>query len=687
MGSDILQAVGSALAIMVTPERMAFLLLGVGLGLIFAVLPGIGGISGLSLLLPFTYDMDMYSAVAVMMGMHAVIATGDLIPAILFGVPGGVGSAATVLDGYPLARKGEAGRALGAGYAASILGGLWGALILGISVPIMRPMVMLFGSPEMLAMCVFGMSLVASLSGSSPLKGLACACLGVLLACVGDCSQTNTLRWTFDWIYLWDGMPIAPIALAMFAIPELADLAISRTSIVDTVHYRATAKGQWEGTKDVFKHWWLMIRCSMIGTMVGTMPGMSSAVIDWIAYGHAVRTEKNPETFGKGDIRGVIASESSNNAKEGGNLIPAIAFGVPGTAAMALLLCALVIQGIVPGPDMLSKNLDMTYSLVWSIALANVIGGGICYMFANQIGKIALVRYGLLLPPILAVSFLGSYAGSSSWGDVYVTIGFGVLAWIMKRFGWPRPPLLLGFILGSMIERYMFISVGRYGFEWLTRPIVIGLLLLTFWGLVLPMWRKHRKERKAGRPKRQFKTPHFGPQALMASVFAAIFVYAIATASQWEFGAKLVPLTFAIFGLIFSGFFVLISTFMTPRMLLKTDEATGKAKYEMEPEVLIDLQSEFGTLAAKDVWRRFAVYVGWLLSFIVLGHVVGMLPAMLLFMRYGGNEKWGLSLTVAIPLFVVWYCVFHLLVHIPWPESVIGGLFPVLRSTIYFNLF
>jgi TctA family transporter len=691
MESEILNAAGNALLILLTPERMMFLMLGIVLGLIVAILPGIGAIAGLSLLLPFTFDMDPFSALAVMMGLHAVVATGDLIPAVLFGVPGGVGSAATVLDGFPLAKKGEAGRALGAGYSASILGGLFGALILGISVPIMRPLVMLFGSPEMLALCIFGLSLVASLSGSSPLKGLAGACFGVLLSSVGDDPQTGTLRWTFDSLYLWDGMPIAPVALALFAVPELADVAISRTAIAGTEVYRASAKSQWHGTVDVFRHWWLMIRCSTIGVSLGAMPGLGASVIDWIAYGHAVRTEKNPETFGSGDIRGVIAAESSNNAKEGGSLVPTIAFGVPGTASMALLLGAFLIQGIVPGPDMLTKHLDITYSLVWSVALANLIGGGICYLFANQIGKIALVRYGLLVPPVLAVTFVGAYAGSSAWGDIFVTVGFGVLAWIMKRFGWPRPPVVLGFILGGMVERYMFISVERYGFSFLTNPIVIVMLLVTIYGLGMPIWRKYQRERKAGRPKRMMKTPQFGPQAGMATFFVAVFVYAIATASEWDFGAKLVPLTFAIFGLVCATAYTLVSIFMTPRMIAATDPKTGKTTFEPEAEIIVDLESDFGEMPQREIWRRFAVYIGWLLFFIAAGLVIGLLPAMLVFMllymRYGGGERWKLVLMVGLPLFAVWYGVFHHVVHIPWPQSLLGDAFPILRTIDAINLF
>ncbi|MGY9107937.1 MAG: tripartite tricarboxylate transporter permease, partial [Alphaproteobacteria bacterium] len=186
------------------------------------------------------------------------------------------------------------------------------------------------------------------------------------------------------------------------------------------------------------------------------------------------------ESFGKGDVRGVIAAESANNAKEGGALVPTIAFGVPGSASMALILGALLVHGVVPGPDMLSTHLDLTYTMVWSVALANILGAGILFLFARQIAKIAYVRIGILAPTVLALVFVGAFQGSQQWGDLYTLLAFGLIGFGMKRLHWPRPPLILGFILGGLIERYTFISVERYGAAWLwERPIVVGLILLT----------------------------------------------------------------------------------------------------------------------------------------------------------------------------------------------------------------
>ena len=302
--------------------------------------------------------------------------------------------------------------------------------------------------------------MVAVLSGGTPFKGLAGVCLGILVATAGDDAQTGTLRWTFDTLYLWEGLPIVPFALGLFAVPELADMMISRMKISGNAKIE---KGwaQMEGVKDVFRNWWLVLRCSFIGAGLGSIPGVGASVIDWIAYGHAAQSIKDADkTFGKGDVRGVIASESSNNAKEGGALVPTIAFGVPGSASMALFLGAFLIHGITPGPKMLAEQLDITYLMVWSVGLANILGAGICFAFTNQLALIAQVRITVLVPVVLAITFVGAFQGARDWGDLYALLFFGIVGWTMKRLRWPRPPVILGFVLGHLIENYMFISTA-----------------------------------------------------------------------------------------------------------------------------------------------------------------------------------------------------------------------------------
>jgi len=291
--------------------------------------------------------------------------------------------------------------------------------------------------------------------------------------------QTGVLRWVFGQLYLWDGVPLVPVALGIFAIPEIVDLTIKGTSITDVP--KENLKGAIVGIKDAFRHWFLVLRCSAVGVWVGAVPGLGASVVDWFAYGHAIQTEKGAsETFGKGDVRGVIAPESANNAKEGGALIPTIAFGVPGSASMALLLGAMTIQGLTPGTDMLTKHLDITYTMIWSIAIANIFGSGLCLLLTNQLAKIALVRIHLLVPIVVVMVVLASFQATRHYGDLLSLMFFSFLGWFMKRFGWPRPPLILGLVLSGIIENYLFISISRYGATWTTRPIVviIGLLII-----------------------------------------------------------------------------------------------------------------------------------------------------------------------------------------------------------------
>ena len=694
------------------PLRLSFLGLGVLFGLFLGVMPGLGGLVGLSLLLPFTFHMDPYTAMAFLMGLQAVVATSDTIPAVLFGVPGTVGAAATIVDGYPMARRGEAGRAFGAAFSASLIGGLYGALLLALAVPVIRPIILQVTSPELLAICIFGLSLVAVLSGGSPLKGLAAACIGLMVATAGDDPQTGTLRWTFDSLYLWDGLPVVPLALGLFALPEIADMVINRTTVAGKAA-RISRWSQLEGIKDVFRNMSLVFRCSTLGAALGAVPGIGASIIDWIAYGYAVRTIKDADkTFGRGDVRGVIAPESANNAKEGGALLPTIAFGVPGSAAMALILGAFLIHGLVPGPEMLTKRLDITYTLVWSVALANILGAGICFLFANQLAKIAVVRIGILAPTVLAITFIGAFQGSKAWGDLYALLIFGVLGWVMKRLHWPRPPLILGFVLGALVERYMFISVERYGWEWLWLfregkfvPWVDILFVLTLYGVLGPIIRSHRQRAKSSGQSTSrlgFDLARLTPDMYFAFGIMLMFVVALIVASDWEFGARLVPQTIAVAGILFTGAMIALRLFVIPvdqaadagsagRSRSTPSTSTGDAFQVAGEDAHFDIQADYGDLSSRTILFRAVVYLGWLLFFLGAAAVVGLLPAMFLFlvgyMRFEGKESWGMTLAIAVPMWIGSYLLFHRLLVVPWPQTVIGDIFPSLRSEAWLNLF
>jgi TctA family transporter len=652
----MLEAAALALTMLVEPTRLMFLALGALLGLILGILPGIGGIAGIAILIPFTYAMDPYTAFAFLLGLGSTTATGDPIPAVLFGIPGGAGSAATVLDGHPMAKRGEAGRALSACYMASLLGGLFGAALMAVSIPLLRPMVLSIGSPELLALAIFGMSMVAVLSGNTPLRGLAAGALGLMLAMIGTDPQTGTQRWTFDSLYLWEGLHLIPLVLGLFALPELCDLAIARTAIAGG---RIDVKrGTWQGAKDCFRHWWLVLRCSWIGAFFGAIPGVGGAVIDWLAYGHALRTEKRArETFGTGDVRGVIASESANNAKEGGALVPTVAFGVPGSAGTAVLLGAFMVHGLIPGPEMLNKNLSVTYAMVWSVALANIVGAGLCYLFSAQFARVATLRYTLILPIVLGIVYIGAFEAGRDWGDLYALLAFGALGWIMKQLKWPRPPLILGFVLGDIFERYLFVSVERYGVEWLTRPVVVVLLALALAGLLRPLWQDFR----FGKP--SFGAPRLKLSQLFPLALVLVFSYMLLEARPWSSAARIVPQIVGSLGLAFAAFSL-------------ANAALRGGAQAVAPGGHMDLASDTGHLPVRTVLLRAAVFFGWFLAFMASTAVIGLLATVPLFvvayMRLENREPWSLVLAQAGGFTLFIYVLFDRLLNVPWPESLLG---------------
>jgi len=678
----MLDAAAHAFVTILDPYRLLMLGSGVVMGLIIGILPGVGGLAGLALLLPFTFSMDPYAAFALLLGLSSVTATGDTIPAVLFGVPGTVASQATILDGYPMAKKGEAGRALAAAYTASLLGGLFGSLLLAVSIPVLRPIILYLGSPELLAFAAFGISMVAALSGNAPLRGLAVACLGVMIAMIGTDPQTGTLRWTLGSLYLWDGLPLVPVALGLFALPELCDLAIKRASIAADGSKFDIKTGMWLGARDAIRHWWLVLRCSWIGSGLGAVPGIGGSVVDWIAYGHAVRTEKNAsQTFGRGDVRGVIAPESANNAKEGGALVPTIAFGVPGSASMALLLGAFLIHGLVPGPDMLGKNLSITYAMVWSVAIANILGAGLCFLFSGQFAKIATLRYSVILPTILAILYIGAFQGTRAWGDLYALLIFGVLGWTMKQLKWPRPPLVLGLVLGDIIERYMFISVERYGLSWLTRPVVIVLLILAVLGLVRPFLQDVRIHGGIKGMLSGFGKPKVSLRDLLPVFLIGLMAVMLIEATDWSFGAKIVPLTVGIMGLCFATVSLLNQVFRSADPSPLGDD--NEAKTQVQQKIHMDIVADTAEVPIKLIVQRAGIFFGWLIAFMISMAVIGLIPTVPLFviayMRLENSEPWKLVIPQAVGLTLFIYVVFDQLLTIPWPPTLLGNLIPALK--------
>ena len=354
-----------------------------------------------------------------------------------------------------------------------MIGGLIGAVFLTISLPIAKPLVQKLTSAHFFMLCIWGICMVGILAGSQPIQGVLTGLFGLLLAAIGGAPSIYEFRYTFGLAYLEDGISLIIVALGLFAMPEIADLVIRGTTISTVPH--KLGKGIMDGVKDALRNWWLVLRCAALGTFIGFIPGLGSAPANWIAYGYALQSAKDKSQFSKGDIRGVIGPEAANNAADGGAIIPTLIFGIPGSGTMAIFLFGLMVMGVNPGNDMLTTQLPLAFICVWSFALANVIAAGLCIFLARPFAALTNIKVHYWVPVAIMVIILGAYQTSRHWGDLILLLILGLLGWFMKRAAWPRPPVLIGFVLGTLAEKYFFVSTARYGAHWLYQPGVIIL--------------------------------------------------------------------------------------------------------------------------------------------------------------------------------------------------------------------
>ncbi len=656
------EALLSAWVTIFTPVTMMFLFGGVLMGLTLGAIPGLGGVIGLTLLIPFVYDMDPVPAMALLIGMAAVTTTSDSIPAILFGIPGTVAAQATILDGYPMTQKGEAARALGASFSASAIGGVLGAIVLFASIPIVRPLVLEFRSPEFFMLSMLGISMVAVLSQGALAKGLAAGGIGLMLATIGQDPLTGTFRYVFDTDYLWEGLPLVAVALGIFAIPELIDMALAGGALGqkadDTTAVR-NARQKWQGVGDTMKDWWGVLRSSTLGVFVGLIPGLGSTVVDWFAYGLAKQTSRNTEGFGTGDVRGVIAVDAASNAKEGGALVTTIAFGVPGSVTMALLLSAFQIQGLIPGPLMLTRQIGATLTLVWGLVLANIIGAAICFMFVTQIARVATINVQRIFPVLMVIIFLGAFQGRQGFGDLIVLVGLGFVGWLMKRNGWPRPPLMLGFILGSKIQDTLFLSIERYGADWILEPLPLFLGILCISSIALGIFYQPGKGRRE--PLNWSRRPIVSWRPALTLFFLCLTAYAVIDARDWVYQAKLFPLAIGIPTLCFMLWQLGLDLFTTSR-------TTGSVSYS---DIKAGDSGDPATLT-----RRVAETFGWIAGLLggvaLLGFPVAIALFVFAYLFWSSHEKWWVATLTSAVLVGLLYFFFDSVLHVVWPEGVLG---------------
>lgn len=657
-------------------EAFLFMLVGIFIGYWVGILPGIGGAATLALMLPFIYDMDPTQAFAYLLGMASVTATAGDITSILFGVPGEGTTAAVIIDGHPMSKKGEAGRALGASLASSLIGAIFGAFVLALAIPLVRPIVLSIGAAEFFMLALLGIIFIVSLSGDNLLKGLLSGALGLALAMVGLDPISSVPRYTLEHVlgedvslFFWDGVSLVVVTVGLFAIPEIIDLGVQGSSIAR--ERIGKLGGVVEGIKDVFRYWWLVIRCSILGSYIGALPGLGGSVAQWLAYAHAVQSSPDKGRFGKGAVEGVIGPCAATNAKEGGALIPTVAFGVPGSVSMAILLGAFIMQGIVPGPDMLdpAKYLTLTFSLVWVIVVSNLITVAASFLFLNQLAKITNVKGTLLIPFVLLLIYIGGFAVKNSFGDMFLVFIFGVMGWLMVQFDWPRPPMILGLVLGDIAESNFFIAMSTYGLKWLMHPGVIIIFVLIVAVLFYSVMEARRPRKGGGGPTDvELQMVVHDPiySFLFALFMVALFAYVVYGA-YFGYGrdfpqAALFPSVIGNPGLVLA---------LAALVLEGVRVVRGTVNREPRVKAALELRvAQHRTLAMMGWLSGFFIAI-WLLGFIEAAPIMTFL-----YLKAGAREKWITSLVLAGLSWLFFYGLFDYVIHLPFPS---GLLFDWLR--------
>jgi putative tricarboxylic transport membrane protein len=482
----------NGLNLILTVHGIGMLALGVVVGLVFGAIPGLGGTTAIALFIPLTYGMQPQDAMALAGGIMGAVAFGGTITAILLNTPGTPMSAATCFDGYALAQQGKAGMAIGAAGMSSSLGGLFGVIILVAVVPIAREVVLAFGPAEFFMMALVGLSSIAASTGGMFLRGLISAAAGLMMAYVGYDSVSGGERYTLGFDYLWDGIPLVPTLIGLFAISEMIKLSIEGGTVVRTKEFGERIVGVGEGIAATFRNWPTVLRGSAIGVFIGAVPGVGGTVASFLAYSVTMQVSRHPERFGKGEIQGVIGPESAINAKDGGALIPTLAFGIPGSAEMAVFLGLLVLHGLEPGPLLLIEHQGEMFSLIVSLTISCVFATILGLSLTRWLSLITLVDVHILVPAVVSVSLVGAYALNSKVGDVVMAGVAGIIGYQMLKYNFPRVTMVIALVLGDLAERSFHQAMQLSNNDWsifFTRPISAVMMVLVVLSLGIPIFR------------------------------------------------------------------------------------------------------------------------------------------------------------------------------------------------------
>lgn len=490
----VIPAASEAIGILMV--NWPFLIIGLLVGMLFGAIPGMGGTVTLTILVPFSVRLDPAQAFILFGTALGATTFAGSISAILLNTPGTGSNAATLLDGYPLTRKGKAANAIGASAVSSAGGAVVGLFAFLILIPVVIEIALLFGNSEIFWLAAIGLLVLPLLAGDRILAGLTIACVGLLFAFTGPALRTGEIRFSHDIALLLDGIGLVPAIVGLFAVAEMLRLAAQNESVVegDTVNIGGS---KLEGIKDVIRHKWLWFRCSVMGVLIGAIPGVGGTVASFVAYGHAVQTSSNSHEFGDGRIEGVIASESANDAKDGGQLFPTLGLGIPGSGSTAILLGGFILHGIQPGPGLLQDELPLMLVIVFSLIFANIFTSALGLIFTKQLSKIAEIPIGYLAPSILILSLTSVYISRSNFPDIYLAVLFGLFGVVLIHYNVSRIPIIIALVLGDIFENnfYLALQIGESPVEafltgWLNQLLIIFLLITVLFPVYRPLLEK-----------------------------------------------------------------------------------------------------------------------------------------------------------------------------------------------------
>ncbi len=494
--------ISGVLATITDPLTLLLVFVGTFMGLIFGSLPGLTASMGIALLIPLTFTLDPVPAIGMMLGCYVGGIAGGAVAAILLNIPGTPSSVVTTIDGYPMARQGKAGEALGWAVFSSGFGGLISWLILVIAAPSLAVLCTSFSAPEYASLALFGLTIIAAVSGKNLAKGVIAGLLGLMLSFVGVDPIWGELRFTFNNINLMSGINLLPALIGFYSIPQILE-SCTEENKVDTSGIHLTLKDIIPPPKKMWESKINIIRSSLIGTAIGIIPAAGANIAAFLAYDQAKRFSKDPESFGKGNHNGIIASEASNNGVCGGAMVPLLTLGIPGDAVTAVLLGGLMIQGLTPGSILFKEHMDVVIGMFTTMFIGTILMVLIQLVGIKLFVKVLSVPTNYLNAALVVLSLVGSYALRNNIFDVGITIVLGLIGYIMTRGGFPMAPTVLGLVLGTMFEREMRLALRSSHNDWsifFTRPVACVFVIISFLFVINSLykaWKEKQKEKAA----------------------------------------------------------------------------------------------------------------------------------------------------------------------------------------------